>query len=77
MKKKRVIIWSVITLLTIIAVLEVFDLHPSIRFGQYDVRWSGIRHMGFTAGDASVSSPDINAKFRVYEFGPFMVLKSV
>jgi hypothetical protein len=45
MIKKRVIVWSIIALLTIVAVLEVFDFHPRLDVGRYGfvslvfVRW--------------------------------------
>src|SRR5208282_249811 len=41
MKTKIIIVWSVIALLTIVAVLEVFDLHPHIEYGHHRVLWSG------------------------------------
>jgi hypothetical protein len=74
MKKKRVIIWSVITLLTIMAVLEVFDLHPRIYIGHSKVVWSGFRHMiGFTTIDGSMDG----GKFKIYELGPVSIVRYV
>ena len=71
MKKKRVIIWSVITLLTIMAVLEIFDLHPQLYFGHHRVYWSGFRHMiGFTTIDGSMDGQ----KFRMIELGPVSII---
>jgi hypothetical protein len=74
MKKKRVIIWSVITLLSVMAVLEVFDQHPRIYLGHSEVIWSGFRHMiGFTTCDGSIDG----RKFKIYELGPVSIVRYV
>ena len=72
MKKKRVIIWSIITLLTIIAVLEIFAFHPSLRIGSYKVAWMGVSHMGFYPGYNTLEGR-IDCRF--YMCGPVMLIK--
>ena len=74
MKNKRIIIWSVITLLTVMAVLEVFDFHPQIYFGHSKVVWSGFRQMiGFTAIDGNMNGQ----KFKIIEVGPVSIVRYV
>jgi hypothetical protein len=74
MKKKRIIIGSVIALLTVIAVLEVFDLHPQVSIGRTEVIWSGFSQVTdksltffFTA---VVSKADGTVVGRIYNCGP-------
>jgi hypothetical protein len=45
MENKRIIIWGVITLLTVILALEVFGVHPHFKIGRYQVHWDGYRRM--------------------------------
>ena len=56
MKKKRIIVWSAITLLAVIAVLEVFDLHPQFSVGRFHSIWVGVRHMDFSSETDTVSA---------------------
>jgi hypothetical protein len=79
MKKKRIIIGSVITLLTVIAVLEVFDLHPRVTISRTEVIWSGFSQVTdkslsfFFAAD--VSKADGTVVGRIYNFGPFSFIR--
>ena len=34
----------------VIALLEVFDLHPQFSIGRFSSTWIGVRHMGFVSG---------------------------
>jgi hypothetical protein len=38
----------------IIALLEVFDLHPQFSVGKFHVCWAGIRHMDFDVGTMTI-----------------------
>jgi hypothetical protein len=69
MNKKRVIIWSVITLLTIMAVLEIFDLHPNIIVGHHKIVWSGFRNM-IPSGSGAIDGH----QFRIFQMGPVAVV---
>jgi hypothetical protein len=64
MKKKSKVFWFVIVLLTVIAVMEIFDLHPSISIGKTDITWTGFRHMSllFSHGEETASVGAIGAK---------------
>jgi hypothetical protein len=70
MKNKRVIIWSVITLLTIIAVLDVFHLHPHFIVGKHDIYWSGFIH---PLGSGSVAL-DGRPTLKIYQLGPVAII---
>jgi hypothetical protein len=72
MKKKRIIIWSVITLLTVIAVLQIFDFHPSLRIGSYKAAWMGVRHMAFSPGHTTSEG---HTDCRFFICGPVMFIK--
>jgi hypothetical protein len=74
MKKKRIIIWSIITLLTIIAAMEIFDSHPSLQLGGFRIRWNGVSHMAFTSGSMTGSGGLIQGRWDIYLVGPFMIL---
>ena len=73
MKKKAIIIWTGIALLTAIAVVEIFDFHPSINIGQYQVRWAGVSHMRFTSVDGANMIKGRVGKITVHSFGPIIV----
>jgi len=38
----------------IIALLEVFDLHPQFSIGKFHSIWVGVRHMDFVSGTTTV-----------------------
>jgi hypothetical protein len=75
MKKKRIIIWSIITLLTIVAVLEIFDLHPSLQVGSWNFYWSGVSHMAFYSSPMTASGGFIQGQWHIYGLGPIFVLR--
>lgn len=64
MKKHRVKIGILISIVSVIAVLEIYDLHPSISIGRTDITWTGFRHMSllFTHGEETASVGAIGAK---------------
>jgi hypothetical protein len=70
MKNKRVIIWSVITFLTVIAVLEVFDLHPNFFVGHKKIYWSGFIHPLGTGSVAFDGRPTLE----IYQLGPVAII---
>ena len=74
MKKQRIIIWSVITLLTVIAALEVFDLHPSLQAGRWRVCWSGVSHMAFHSSPISGNGVLFQGHGHIYQLGPILIL---
>jgi hypothetical protein len=76
MKEKRIIIWSVITLFTVIVALMVSDFHASFDIGHRQVRWDGFRYMGFKTFGSTEGANLINGhveKFSVRIFGPISV----
>jgi hypothetical protein len=64
MKKHRVKMGILISLLSIIAVLEIFDLHPSISVGNTSIIWSGFRrmHVLYTHGEFTVGVGSIRGE---------------
>jgi hypothetical protein len=74
MKKKSIIIWSVITLLTVMAVLEIFSLHPHISVGRHGVVWTSLRNIGHF-GSRNLTAD--GTKYDVLWLGPVMILTSV
>lgn len=82
MKKHKVKIGILISVLSIIAVLEIFDLHPSIWIGDTVITWSGFKHMGilFTGKKGTAFVGAFNAdngiaykSFNLHAFGPVAV----
>ena len=77
MKKNRIIIWSIITLFTVIVALMAFDLHASFDVGHRSVRWDGLRYFGLAKTFGSTEGASlINGrleKFSVYMLGPISV----
>jgi hypothetical protein len=74
MKKKRIIIWSVITLLTVMAVLEIFSLHPHISVGRHRVGWTSLRNIGHF-GSHNLTTD--GAKYNIFWLGPVVIITSV
>ena len=68
--KKEIIIWIVIALLVGIAALKTFD---SFTRGQYQVRWAGVRHIGFGSLEKANMIQGRVEKFTVHMFGPITV----
>jgi hypothetical protein len=76
MKKKRIIIWSVITLFTAIAALMVSDFHASYDIGHRQVRWDGLRYASYKTFGSTEGANLVNGrleKFSVCMFGPISV----
>ena len=38
----------------VIAVLEIFDLHPQFGIGNFHAYWAGVRHMDLDAGTMTI-----------------------
>ena len=59
---------------TIIALLEVFDLHPQFSVGKFHVYWAGISHMDFDGGTMTI--PLTSGRTEIQKFcdvGPIMM----
>lgn len=69
---KLVIAVALIVAVGIIA-LEVFDSHPSFTIGQHQVRWAGVRHLGFTSVDGANMINGQLEKITIHRFGPIRV----
>ena len=58
----------------VIALVEVFDLHPQFSIGNFHAYWDGVRHMDFVSG--TMTAP-VSGKEKViqrdYDIGPLKI----
>jgi hypothetical protein len=58
----------------IIALLEVFDLHPQFSVGKFHVYWAGIRHMDFDVGTMTITLTNVRTEIqKICNLGPIMM----
>ena len=75
MNNKTIIIWLGIALVTAIAVLEVFDLHPGLTLGRYSISWRGLKHTGVASYDMVLTANGRPiSQFSQYQCGPVLVM---
>lgn len=77
MKRKSKIIQFAIVLAffgAIVALLEVFNLHPQLSIGKFHSNWVGVRHMNFESGVMTVPvSGGQKIIQRDYGIGPVLI----
>ena len=75
MNNKIIAICLGIALVTAIAVVEAFDLHPHVSISRCSVIWRGFRHLGFASSHVIVTSNGRPIKtFSQYQYGPVLVM---
>jgi hypothetical protein len=77
MKKKSLWFKFVVLLVvcgTIVALLEVFNLHPEFSCGRFHSIWTGVRHMDFESGKMVVPGRGGHKVIqRDYDLGPVKI----
>jgi hypothetical protein len=73
MKKliKLAIVIAICCIASVVAVLEVFDLHPQLNVGNVHSVWNGLRKMSLESGSGIIPYTDGRKELhKVYHFGP-------
>jgi hypothetical protein len=75
--KKKSKLFRVAILLAIfcavVALLEVFDLHPEFSVGRFHSIWVGVRHMNFVSGKTVLVRGGKKVIQRDYDVGPVKI----
>jgi hypothetical protein len=76
MKKKSKLFRAAILLTifcAVVALLEVFDLHPEFSVGKFHSIWVGVRHMNFVSGKTVLVRGGKKVIQRDYDVGPVKI----
>jgi hypothetical protein len=57
----------------VVALLEVFDLHPEFSVGRFHSIWVGVRHMDFVSGKTVLVRAGKKVIQRNYDVGPVKI----